>query len=38
MKVFKGTPYEVGRQQGLIYKKNGLDVTKFIPNLEIIKG
>lgn len=38
MNVFKGTPYEVGKQQGLIYKKRGLNLNRIIPNLEIIKG
>lgn len=38
MQIFKGSYYDVGKQQGLLYKKSGLNVKKIIPNLEIIKG
>ncbi len=38
MKVFKGSYFEIGLQQGEIYKKNKINLTTIIPNKSIIEN
>ncbi len=36
MKIFKGSFFEIGKQQGEIYRQNGLDLTSIKVNKEIV--
>jgi hypothetical protein len=36
MKIFKGSFFEIGKQQGEIYRQNGLDLTSIKVNQKIV--